>query len=254
MATVAVFLALGGGAYALSNNSVKSRHIDDGEVKTPDLDESAVTGAKINEGAVKSSDVGDGELSGDDIADGAVSGQDVDEAGLPVGGELTGTVANAELADEAVDANALAPMPFARLELPRDASDCSSELTIPPGTIVDIPWLSSMEGGGVDAIPACGTDFIAPMGGFYLTTVRLNWRATGGANHFTLEIARVGTPFAGETIPVAIQGQEQTVAMATSAAQGAAITARASHDGGSDATISGGEMVVHYLGPTFPRP
>ena len=106
----------------------------------------------------------------------------------------------------------------------------------------------------MDAIPACGTEFIAPIAGFYLTTVRLNWRATGGADHFTLEIARAGTPVAGETIPVAIQGQQQTVAMATSVAQDGAITARASHDGGADATVSGGEMVVHYLGPTFLSP
>jgi hypothetical protein len=224
MATVAVFIAFGGSAYALANNSVKSRHIDDGEVKTPDLDDSAVTGAKINEGAVKSGDVGDGELTGDDLADGVV------------------------------DANALAPLPSARLELPRDASDCGSELSIPSGTAVEIPWLSSTEGGGVAAIPACGTDFIAPIPGFYLTTVRVNWRLLGGADDLTLEIVRSGSPVAGETIPAAIQGQAQTVAMATSAGQGASITARASHDGGSDATISGGEMVVHYLGPTSPSP
>jgi hypothetical protein len=96
MATVAVFIALGGSAYALSNNSVKSRHIDDGEVKTPDLDESAVTGAKINEGAVKSSDVGDGELTGDDIDEstlyraGAAAGQDTFT--VPVAGLLSAQI------------------------------------------------------------------------------------------------------------------------------------------------------------------
>ena len=67
VAVVALFVALGGSAYALSNNSVKSRHIDNGQVKTDDLDGSAVTGAKINPGAVKSSDVGDDEVTGADI-------------------------------------------------------------------------------------------------------------------------------------------------------------------------------------------
>lgn len=44
MATAAVFIALGGGAYAaaLANNSVKSKHIADGQVKTPDLANGAV--------------------------------------------------------------------------------------------------------------------------------------------------------------------------------------------------------------------
>jgi hypothetical protein len=42
MAAVAVFLALGGGiAWALANNSVKSRHIKNGQVKFPDLDDAA---------------------------------------------------------------------------------------------------------------------------------------------------------------------------------------------------------------------
>jgi hypothetical protein len=40
MATIAVFLALGGGiAWALKSNSVKSRHIKDGQVKLQDLND-----------------------------------------------------------------------------------------------------------------------------------------------------------------------------------------------------------------------
>jgi hypothetical protein len=40
MATVAVFLALGGGiAWALANNSVRSKHIKDGQVKSGDLND-----------------------------------------------------------------------------------------------------------------------------------------------------------------------------------------------------------------------
>jgi hypothetical protein len=82
VALVALFVALGGSAYALSNNSVKSRHIANGQVRTEDLDGSAVTGGKIDEGAVKSSDVGDDELTGEDVEDDTLSGQDIDEASL----------------------------------------------------------------------------------------------------------------------------------------------------------------------------
>jgi hypothetical protein len=77
MATVAVFIALGGSAYALSNNSVKSRHIDNGQVKTEDLDGDAVTGGKIEADAVKASDVNDEELTGDDVADQSLTGDDL---------------------------------------------------------------------------------------------------------------------------------------------------------------------------------
>jgi hypothetical protein len=78
MATVAVFIALGGSAYALSNNSVRSRHIDNGQVKTEDLDGDAVTGGKIEADAVKASDVNDEELTGDDVEDGTVGAGESD--------------------------------------------------------------------------------------------------------------------------------------------------------------------------------
>jgi formylglycine-generating enzyme required for sulfatase activity len=50
MATIAVFLVLGGGAYAafhLPKNSVRSKNIVNGQVKTPDLAGDAVTAAKL---------------------------------------------------------------------------------------------------------------------------------------------------------------------------------------------------------------
>jgi hypothetical protein len=57
---VALFLALCGGAYAagLSRDSVRSKHIQDGQVKTPDLADSAVTADKVAGGAVTSAKFG----------------------------------------------------------------------------------------------------------------------------------------------------------------------------------------------------
>ena len=51
MATVAVFIALGGGAYALSldKNSVKSKHIKDGQVKSADVADNDLIGTDIDE-------------------------------------------------------------------------------------------------------------------------------------------------------------------------------------------------------------
>jgi len=51
MATVAVFIALGGGAYAISisKNSIKSKHIKDGQVKSADVADNGLIGTDIDE-------------------------------------------------------------------------------------------------------------------------------------------------------------------------------------------------------------
>lgn len=57
MSTIAVFLALAGGATALavtlSKSSVKSRHIAKGAVRTSDIGRNAATGAKVREGSLR---------------------------------------------------------------------------------------------------------------------------------------------------------------------------------------------------------
>lgn len=59
VATIALFVALGGSSYAavkLSKNSVKSTHIANGQVKNADLGNNAVTSSKIRNGALQLSD------------------------------------------------------------------------------------------------------------------------------------------------------------------------------------------------------
>jgi hypothetical protein len=60
MATLAVFIALGGGAYAISlgKNSVRSKQIA----------RDAVRSSEIKEGAVGSAEIGDGQMTLDDLA------------------------------------------------------------------------------------------------------------------------------------------------------------------------------------------
>ncbi len=67
MATVAVFVALGGSSYAavqLSRNSVRSEHIKSGEVRRGDLADDAVSSAKVKNGSLLSSDFKAGQLRG----------------------------------------------------------------------------------------------------------------------------------------------------------------------------------------------
>ena len=65
MATAAMFIALGGGAYALSNDSVKSKHIVDDQVKSEDLK--------------------DGRVKGEDVKADTLTGEQIDEASFEPG-------------------------------------------------------------------------------------------------------------------------------------------------------------------------
>ena len=59
MATIAVFVALGGSSCAavqLSKNSVRSKHIKNGQVKTADLGRNAVTSAEVRDGGLLAQD------------------------------------------------------------------------------------------------------------------------------------------------------------------------------------------------------
>ena len=76
MATVAVFLALGGGAFAvthLKKNSVKTKNIKNKAVTEPKLADQAVDNPKIGDKQVKQGKIGIGAVSNDKLADGAVT-------------------------------------------------------------------------------------------------------------------------------------------------------------------------------------
>ena len=60
MASIAVFIALGAGAYAagLAPNSVKSEHIVDGKVKSVDVKDNDLTGDQVRESTLQGVDAG----------------------------------------------------------------------------------------------------------------------------------------------------------------------------------------------------
>jgi hypothetical protein len=65
MATIAVFVALGGSGYAavrLSKNSVTSTSIKNGQVKAADLARNAVTTGKVKDGSLLSADFKAGQI------------------------------------------------------------------------------------------------------------------------------------------------------------------------------------------------
>lgn len=78
VASLALFVALGGSAWALARESVGSREIINGSVRSVELENDDVRGVDIERDAVSGSDVSDESLTADDLVDGRDSGLDAD--------------------------------------------------------------------------------------------------------------------------------------------------------------------------------
>jgi hypothetical protein len=114
MATIAVFLALGGGAYAAINLPKNS-------VGTKQLKNRAVTGAKIKQGAVTSARLAGGAVTGAKVLDNSLTGSDISAATLgkvPLAGAAdtatnAGHATSADSAASAATAAALSSVTYA---------------------------------------------------------------------------------------------------------------------------------------------
>jgi len=67
MATIAVFIALGGTSYAVATGSIGSREIKNNSVRSKDLRNNTIRGKDIRTGTIRSSDVGNGSLLAEDF-------------------------------------------------------------------------------------------------------------------------------------------------------------------------------------------
>jgi len=94
---VALFVALSGVAYAagLKKNSVKSKHIRDGQVLTQDIGDGAVGTADLADGAVTAGKLANGVIPGPELTDGSVTTPKLAD----------GSVDSAKLADDSVSAS-----------------------------------------------------------------------------------------------------------------------------------------------------
>jgi len=84
VAYLALFLALGGSAYAfhLGKNSVGPKQLKKNSITTAKIKGNAVTAAKIASNAVDGTKVGDGSLTGSDIQPGSLTGAQINQASL----------------------------------------------------------------------------------------------------------------------------------------------------------------------------
>jgi hypothetical protein len=75
MATIAVFVALGGSSYAALK--VTGRDVQDGSLTGRDVRDGSLTGRDVRDGSLTGRDVRDGSLTGRDIKDRSVSARDL---------------------------------------------------------------------------------------------------------------------------------------------------------------------------------
>jgi hypothetical protein len=84
-ATLALFVALGGGAYAAAtidsgdvvDNSLRSVDVKDDTLKGRDIDDGTVGGTDVRDGTLGTKDVANGSLGGNDVADDSLTSRDV---------------------------------------------------------------------------------------------------------------------------------------------------------------------------------
>lgn len=84
IATMALFVALGGGAYAVSvgKNSIGSKEIKNGEVKGKDIKNGQVKSSDLKNEGIKSGDLKAGSVGTDAVGDDSLTGSDVVESSL----------------------------------------------------------------------------------------------------------------------------------------------------------------------------
>jgi hypothetical protein len=83
VATVVVFVALGGTSYAIATGSIGSREIENNSVGTKDLRNSGVRGRDVRNGTIRSADVGNGSLLAADFKAGQLPAGERGAQGLP---------------------------------------------------------------------------------------------------------------------------------------------------------------------------
>lgn len=106
---VALFVALGGSAYAvnLDKNDVTSSNIKDGQVKSKDLKNDDVRSGDIEDGEVGPAEVATGAVGSGELATGSVHGDEVSDRSL-AGGDLDfNSLTGLEIDEDSLDSEQL---------------------------------------------------------------------------------------------------------------------------------------------------
>jgi hypothetical protein len=105
MSSIAVFLILGGAAFAaakLPKNSVGTKQLKSNAVTSAKIKNNAVTGGKIQAGSVTGDKIAANAVGATNLADGAVTTGKIADGAVTTGKLADGAVATGKIADDAV--------------------------------------------------------------------------------------------------------------------------------------------------------
>jgi hypothetical protein len=151
MATLAVFIALGGGAYAalslpagsvkskaIAKNAVRAKQIAKRAVRKKELARNAVRSRKIKDGRVKSFDLGEASVTSAKLADDSVSPPKIAAGAVTTPKLAGGAVTTPKLADESVTPPKLGTVDYQAVEATGSTSSGSATDLSPPGPTLDL--------------------------------------------------------------------------------------------------------------------
>ena len=143
MSVVAVFIAIGGGAYAagLARDSVKSKQIAANAVKEPELGANAVTNPKIAANAVTNPKIAANAVTNPKIAGAAVTAAKIADGSVTTNKIADGSVTTNKIADDAVNGAKVNEASLAQVPLAAVATKASNTL----GAIVNSDGTLSSE-------------------------------------------------------------------------------------------------------------
>lgn len=244
LAAIALFVALGGGAYAVSlgRNVVTARSIVNGAVKTGKIRDGAVTSAKLADGSVNGNKVADRSLTGGNIAPGTITGQNI----------LDGSVGSADLGAGSVLPANVATIPTARVR--RTAGQ-----TIPDSSTTAIAFTTETwkTVAGMHSNTVNNSRLTAPIDGVYLITASVLWQGSNvGTRSMFLEVdGTKAVAGQGETPPDSNQFT-QSVTTAYDLSAGDFVQVDVNQNRGSNLsidTVTGNELSPEFsmtwLGP-----
>jgi hypothetical protein len=110
LSIVALFVALGGSAYAvgIGKNTVRSPQIVDGAVRTVDVRDNAVNAAKVAPDAIGNEELADNSVTSQQVVDETLTNADLGAASITSSEIADGSVGSADVSDNSLTANDLA--------------------------------------------------------------------------------------------------------------------------------------------------
>lgn len=136
MATIAVFIALGGGAYAalsIPPGSVGSKQIAKNAVHAKQIAKRAVRKKELARNAVRSRKIKDGRVKSFDLRDSSVTSAKLADASVETAKLADAAVSTPKLLDESVTAPKLGTVEYARVEGPGSTSSATPVEISPAG-------------------------------------------------------------------------------------------------------------------------